>query len=137
MISSDSADELSPRMWRCSGPPEIEKALGRLMRISSSSDKFAFCLFIDGLDEHASHAYDNRLLAVEICEWKKSGNVKICAGSRPYVEFTDTFPSRSRVDLHELTAPDIFALDCEMFEGNENFDRVRQTYVTLVNNVVR
>ena len=116
--------------------PEIKDAFERLMRMPVFSDKFKFCFFIDGLDEYEAHAYDHKRLAVQLCKWSRSDNVKICVSSRPHVEFMDTFPSESRIQLHELTAKDILNLGCEMFESDENFDRIRDTYRNLVYEVV-
>ena len=56
--------------------------------------------------------------------------------SRPHLEFLDTFPSENRINLHEVTALDIWRLGCEMFERDENFERVRQIYRELVDDIV-
>ena len=117
-------------------PDDIKNAFDRLMDIPLSSDKFKVCFFIDGLDEFEAHAYDHKKLAIQLCQWSAHSNIKICVSSRPHLEFLDTFPSENRINLHEVTALDIWRLGCDMFEKDENFERVRQIYQELVNGIV-
>lgn len=124
---------LDSEMFRA---PVIKKAFDRLMKTPLSSDRGAFCFFIDGLDEYDAHAYDHKQLVVQLCGWAKQSNIKLCVSSRPHVEFTDTFPSDLRIHLHELTDSDVRAFAYEMFESDPNFDRVHDVYSDLVNEIV-
>lgn len=124
---------LDSEMFRA---PMIKEAFDRLTRTPLSMDGSALCFFIDGLDEYDAHAYDHKLLAVQLCGWAKQNNIKLCVSSRPHVEFTDTFPSELRIHLHELTESDIWAFACEMFESDPNFDRVRDVYSNLASEIV-
>lgn len=134
-LSTTAANSsLDSTMFRA---PIIKEAFDRLMETPISSDRLAFCFFIDGLDEYDAHAYDHRQLTVQLCRWAKQSNIKLCVSSRPHVEFTDTFPSELRIHLHELTGSDIQAFTCEMFESDPNFDRVRDVYFSLVSEVVK
>lgn len=135
-VSSTSVanSSLDSEMFRA---PMIKEAFDRLMEMPLSSDRLAFCFFIDGLDEYEAHAYDHKRLAMQLCGWAKHDNIKVCVSSRPHVEFTDTFPSELRIDLHKLTASDIWSLACKMFESDPNFDRVRDIYTNLVEEVVQ
>ena len=137
MVSHESRLEpslLDSEMFR---PDDIEQAFVRLIETPLLSDKFRICFFIDGLDEYEAHVYDHKKLAVQLCQWSKNDNVKICVSSRPHVEFLYTFPSENRINLHQVTALDIWRLGCDMFEKDENFERVDQIYEDLVDDIVK
>ena len=133
-FTSQSSTVLDSEMFR---DQEVKDAFGRLMKTPVSSDKFKFCFFIDGLDEYEAHKYDQELLAVQLRQWTRRDNLKICASSRPHLEFMDTFPSEFRLELHQLTAADIWRLGCDMFESDANFDRIKGKYRELVYEIVK
>ncbi|SPO01544.1 uncharacterized protein DNG_04217 [Cephalotrichum gorgonifer] len=115
----------------------IKEAFKLLIESSGTYNDVSICLFIDGLDEYHAKAYDHRLLASEISKWTKAYNVKICASSRPHVEFMDGFKEAQRLHLHDLTSRDIMRLACQMFENDPNFLRVKHTYSSLVEEIVK
>lgn len=135
-VSSNPRADPSPLDIEMLRPPDIKRAFERLLETPVSLDNLRFCFFIDGLDELKGHQYEHKQLAIQLREWTKCDDIKVCVSSRPYVEFTDTFSSESRLDLHELTAADVWHLGCQMFEKDENFNRVRTTYKDLVNEIV-
>ncbi|KND93066.1 hypothetical protein TOPH_02094 [Tolypocladium ophioglossoides CBS 100239] len=117
-------------------PQKIKDAFELLMAKPVESDKFSFCFFVDGLDEHEAHPYDSKRLAVQLRDWARQSNLKICVSSRPHVEFLDTFSPSQRINLHELTAHDIYRFGRDVFENDENFSRVKDTYRELVDEVL-
>lgn len=84
-----------------------------LVRVIDSHDllqSHCFAFFIDGLDEFESTVKDDHRDLVELlCQWaaNDSGNVKICASSRPYPVFMDSFTPTLRVRLQDLTRRDM------------------------------
>ncbi|KAF0328873.1 hypothetical protein GQ607_003898 [Colletotrichum asianum] len=69
--------------WRRS---ELVKALEKLGTMSQA--EWRICFFIDGLDEYSGDQFE---LANDILRMGRSPNIKICASSRPWDEFTDVF----------------------------------------------
>jgi hypothetical protein len=66
---------------------------------------YSFCLFIDGLDEYQG---DHRDLIKIVYDISKSSHFKICASSRPWIEFRQAFErSTWKLYLQDLTEPDI------------------------------
>ena len=63
-----------------------------------------FLLFIDGLDEFEDDAQE---LADMVMRFSKNPNVKICAASRPLVEFKSAFYDMPQLKMQKLTYPDI------------------------------
>lgn len=115
---------------------QIKDAFDLLMAKPVSSDTIAFCFFIDGLDEYKAHAFDHKKLAVQLREWAHNNCIKMCVSSRPHVEFIDTFSPDLRINLHELTAYDIYHFSREMFENDENFARVEPIYLELAEEIL-
>ena len=74
---------------------------------------------------------------MQLCGWASNNSINICVSLRPHVDFTDTFPSELRINLHELIESDIHVLANEMFRNHPNFARVRDVYSVLVREVVR
>jgi hypothetical protein len=79
---------------------ELWQGLLRLLDCRSRK----FLLFIDGLDEIDEKPAQ---LASLILELSKIPMVKVCAASRPWLEFEDPFRSVPRLQVEELTRPDI------------------------------
>jgi len=63
------------------------------------------CLFIDGLDEYRG---DHRELLSLIFDISRSQHFKICASSRPWIEFRQAFERPEwKLSVHDLTSADI------------------------------
>ncbi|KAM7190183.1 hypothetical protein V8F20_009805 [Naviculisporaceae sp. PSN 640] len=96
-----------------------------------------FCFFIDGLDEYDGASEDYQLLAKNLQRWSSGRDVKICASSRPYLEFDQLAPTADRkFHLHELTRHDIYLFSRQMIEKDDNFDQVKDSYLRLVDEIV-
>lgn len=119
-------------------PDKIQEAFETLMMIPVESEKYAFCFFIDGLDEYEAKPLDQKLLAQKFQLWsaKSTSKIKLCVSSRPNNEFQDTFQQYPRINLHDLTAYDIYRSSRNMFEKNNNLNRVKDIYIELVEKVV-
>jgi hypothetical protein len=100
--------------------------------------KHRFCFFIDGLDEYEGDSLDHWKLAESLQNWADSEDIKVCVSSRPHTEFLDTFSDNSslRIHLHELTRGDISRFALAMFEKDRNFNRISDSYLDLVDDVV-
>lgn len=96
-----------------------------------------FCFFIDGLDEFHGESEGHVQLAKSLQRWSSNGDVKICASSRPYLEFDDLAPAAGqKFYLHELTRHDIHLFSRQMIEKSDNFDQVKDSYLRLVDEIV-
>jgi hypothetical protein len=118
-------------------PGRITEAFHKLMQKPVNSDKFAFCFFIDGLDEYEADAYAHRALAQNLRDWSMKSGIKMCVSSRPEVEFLSVFPKAQRINLHELTARDIRRSSQDMFENDTVFPQVQDIYLDLVDEIVK
>jgi hypothetical protein len=98
-----------------------------------------FCFFIDGLDEFHGQHTEHLKLSRDLQRWASSSSVKICASSRPYLEFNKLVTSDDRrIHLHELTRHDIYLFSRQMIEDNllDDLERVKDYYLRLVERVV-
>ncbi|KAI1456788.1 hypothetical protein F4805DRAFT_430862 [Annulohypoxylon moriforme] len=121
-------------------PFRYSKVLEGLQRLTTKSGNhgYRFCFFIDGLDEFkndfVSH-HTHKLLADILTSWARNDHVKLLISSRPTDEFMSAFSDDLRIKLHELTKFDIMRMGRNEFEKNEEFARIQDSYVTLVNKV--
>ncbi|KAM7219342.1 hypothetical protein V8F06_005241, partial [Rhypophila decipiens] len=95
-----------------------------------------FCFFIDGLDEYKGESQDYLQLVKMLQRWASSEDVKICASSRPYIEFDNLGLEKRRFHLHQYTAHDIYLFSRQMIERDDNFDYIEDSYLGLVDRVV-
>ncbi|KAI1852341.1 hypothetical protein JX266_002519 [Neoarthrinium moseri] len=94
--------DLRIRQWTVA---ELRKTLSAMANLESVGKKFVF--FVDGLDEHDGDHLDLCRMLLELAE--PSSRVKICAASRPWNAFEESFgdqPGR-RIDIHDLTHDDV------------------------------
>lgn len=117
-------------------PTKIKEAFEILVQKPVQSEKFAFCFFIDGLDEYEADPFEHKVLARHLREWSLKSNIKICVSSRPEIEFLDIFSKDRRINLHELTAQDIRRSSQDMFEKDEGFPKVEGIYLELLKELV-
>jgi hypothetical protein len=84
---------------------EVKKALFMVLRLATVSDHI--CIFIDGLDE--VHQSDGKHKLLNFLDWLiASGPVRLCVSSRPEEEFNQALSSASILELHDLTAADMY-----------------------------
>ncbi|KAM7186766.1 hypothetical protein V8F33_011609 [Rhypophila sp. PSN 637] len=95
-----------------------------------------FCFFIDGLDEYKGESQDYLELVKTLQRWASSEDVKICASSRPYIEFDNLGLENRKFHLHQYTAYDIYLFSRQMIEKDDNFDYIKDSYLGLVDRVV-
>ncbi|KAJ5007064.1 hypothetical protein K4K57_010925 [Colletotrichum sp. SAR 10_99] len=106
--------------WRRS---ELVKALEKLGTMAQA--EWRICFFIDGLDEYSGDQFE---LANDILRMGRSPNVKICASSRPWNEFTDAFEhSEWKLYLHDLTRDDIHTFVKDNLRDSDKFKRLQQS----------
>ncbi|KAH6689516.1 hypothetical protein F5X68DRAFT_253904 [Plectosphaerella plurivora] len=99
---------------------ELQDAMNKLVKSFPGGSDFRFVFFIDGLDEYAAASTDHKKLATQLQSWAaQSADVKICASSRPHQEFHAVFSENARINLHDLTRPDIRRF-CERMLETEN-----------------
>ncbi|KFY34676.1 hypothetical protein V494_06557 [Pseudogymnoascus sp. VKM F-4513 (FW-928)] len=104
-----------------------------------SFPKHRFCFFIDGLDEYHGQMPSQLKLARDLQRWACGDDVKICASSRPYIQFDNLVTSDDRrFHLHDLTRHDIYVFSRKMIEDNlqDDLERVENYYLRLVEKVV-
>jgi hypothetical protein len=92
---------------------ELKKALSTTLHLTAASHNI--CLFLDGLDE--VHQSDGKHKLLILLEWLKAiGAVRLCVSSRPEEEFNQALSSAWILNLHDLTAVDMYqyALDLLM-----------------------
>ncbi|KAH6693389.1 hypothetical protein BKA61DRAFT_647796 [Leptodontidium sp. MPI-SDFR-AT-0119] len=100
------------RLWSWS---ELSSAFATLLEDQSTK----YFIFIDGLDE-----VDNDPLGIAefVHRTSRSGlNIKICASSRPWNVFEDTFKRIPSLRMEELTRLDIFKYVSDILNSNELF----------------
>lgn len=115
---------------------EIKFAFNRLIQESHKS-KITLCFFIDGLDEFEGDDTDYWHIARDLQSWTQSEKIKLCVSSRPYIPFLQTFssPGNIQIPIHQLTREDIRQFGLAMFEKDPNFDRIKNNYQSLVDNI--
>ncbi|KAK2770722.1 high-affinity nicotinic acid transporter [Colletotrichum kahawae] len=110
------ADSFSP--WSRAQLIAAFEKLGRLPQAS-----WKVCLFIDGLDEYSG---DHDELVQVILRMGELPRIKICAASRPWIEFSDAFENKEwKLYLHDLSQADIHTFVRDELQGNKKFQRLR------------
>ncbi|PCH07934.1 Hypothetical protein PENO1_009370 [Penicillium occitanis (nom. inval.)] len=117
---------------------EIAEAFETLT-MKGSFPQHRFCFFVDGLDEYVGNTIEQKGLAKELQRWASGDDVKICASSRPYIQFDKLVPSEDRrIHLHQLTRYDIYVFSRKMIEDtlNDDLEWVKDYYLRLVEKIV-
>ncbi|KAK4451173.1 hypothetical protein QBC34DRAFT_58748 [Podospora aff. communis PSN243] len=89
---------------------EVKSGFARLISDPHIHKDYAFCFFIDGLDEYEeSFQDDTKFLVDQLCAWTAASRtgVKLCVSSREYNVFMNAFSASSRIQLHHLTILDM------------------------------
>ncbi|ROW04506.1 hypothetical protein VMCG_05045 [Cytospora schulzeri] len=108
------------------GPWSRRQLLGALENLGTMQNAtFKACIFLDGLDEYdGDHAELVRII-------RKIGsppNIKICAASRPWLDFLDAFESSPwKLRIHDLTRDDMETFVREKLHGNPRFQRLQSS----------
>lgn len=103
-----------------------------------AESEFKLCLFVDGLDEFDGDHFE---LVKILSDFTKPNRVKMCASSRPWLEFVDAFGSaRWKIQLEDLTRRDMLIYVHDHLEADGKFARLRardaESALDLVTNVV-
>ena len=115
---------------------DIERAFEALTT-TGAFPSVRFCFFIDGLDEYHGQSLDHVRLAKRLQHWARDEDVKICASSRPYLEYENIAnPANQTMHLHDLTRGDIYRFSRQMIENDDSFERIENSYLSLVHRVV-
>lgn len=107
-----STEQMKLRDWSI---PELSRILQRAGHLKNLAAKL--CFFIDGLDEYEGDH-------VEFCETiqklSRSPHVKVCAASRPWNAFEDSFGRviSRKLYIHEFTRNDILAYTRSRLESH-------------------
>ncbi|OAL53816.1 hypothetical protein IQ07DRAFT_677244 [Pyrenochaeta sp. DS3sAY3a] len=105
---------------------EIRAAINNLFHRRETYETYAFCLFIDGLDEYQETLQDDYKVLIRILkEWVhlSEGGLKICVSSREYNVFENAFPAERRIRLQDLTAVDMERYARNMLEDLNDEDQ--------------
>ncbi|KAK0732271.1 hypothetical protein B0H67DRAFT_606737 [Lasiosphaeris hirsuta] len=99
---------------------DTQDALNAIIRQGELRGSHKFAFFIDGLDELEG---DHDTLIRSLYSWVNANpsGIKICVSSRDWLIFRERFSRCPKLQLHELTAPDIAAFIEAMLEENEDF----------------
>lgn len=100
--------------------PELLQVFSSLDVSHFSSGPWAFCFFIDGLDEYKGDTFD---LIATIQHLASFSSIKICASSRPWTQFVDAFgdKKKSLMKLEDLTRRDIHNYVFDRLLSNKRF----------------
>ncbi|KAM0330021.1 hypothetical protein ACHAQA_004191 [Verticillium albo-atrum] len=80
------------------------------------------CIFIDGLDEYDG---DHKMLAELLETISRSEDIKICASSRPWIEFINAFgTTKWQLAVQDLTQKDIWTFITDRMHSHSHFKDV-------------
>lgn len=116
-VASLFHDDDTPWSWE-----ELSQALRELITDVCAEKKFF--IMIDGLDEcSGEHSLViDLILDLTSC----TGNLKLCAASRPWSNFEDAFEGRPHLMLHDLTKADIDYYISSQFHASKGFAELQQ-----------
>lgn len=109
------------------GPWSRLQLLQVLDNIGAMKDpKFKACLFIDGLDEYQG---DHTELVQIIQRVGSHNHLKICASSRPWLDFVDAFDgSPWKLYVHDLTQQDMYNFVKDTLSEDSRFKRLQSSH---------
>ncbi|KAI3400683.1 hypothetical protein diail_2395 [Diaporthe ilicicola] len=100
---------------------QLLEALDNIGVIKDSGCKV--CVFIDGLDEYEG---DHTKLVQIIQKFGSRPHVKICAASRPWLDFTDAFDNSPwKLYVHDLTKQDMYNFISDTLCENPMFKKLQ------------
>lgn len=114
---------------------EIRTAITRTFHCRETYDTYAFCLFIDGLDEYEETLQDDyKVLIRTLKEWVhlSKGGIKICVSSREYNVFENAFLPEKRIRLQDVTRVDMERYARDMLEDLDNEEQKSRLVSAIV-----
>lgn len=100
----------------------------------STTEEFKLCLFIDGLDEFEGDHFE--LIRI-LRDFTESARIKMCASSRPWLEFFDAFGSTPwQVQVHDLTRQDMLLYVRDQLGADDKFARLRTKDAELASDMI-
>lgn len=121
--------KLAPQTWEGTylfGAPmpmvqadDLRRMLGFTIREVGKTSRI--CLIIDGLDEFGGSTDD----VLDTIEAFTSHSIKVCAASRPWVAFEESFYQKPQLLLQNLTRQDMEEYTQSALRGNRGFRRLR------------
>ncbi|KAL1871076.1 hypothetical protein Daus18300_004821 [Diaporthe australafricana] len=110
--------------------PQLKSAMASL-----GHTDVKMCLFIDGLDEFGG---DHRELVDILSQLSQLPNIKVCASSRPWIDFVDVFDSSPwKIYLHELTRQDILDYVTYELEREDKFRKLQSSSQAATSEIIR
>lgn len=101
-------DRWNAQSWRLLQPWDTEELLGCLDNLASVQDlPVKICVFVDALDEFDADDEDSTVIIHVLQRLLGSDQIKICASSRPWSIFHESFRMYPSLSVHELTRGDI------------------------------
>lgn len=118
------------------GPWNRSQLLQALDNIGAITNlKYKACLFIDGLDEYQG---DHADLVHIIQRIANHPNMKICASSRPWLDFSDAFDSSPwKLYVHDLTRQDMYYFVKDTLCENPRFKKLRTSHRSPADELVQ
>ncbi|KAI7773068.1 hypothetical protein LA080_012004 [Diaporthe eres] len=127
IIDQVCAERLHAPYAESFGPWSRRQLLQALDNIGSIKDpKFKACLFIDGLDEYQG---DHTELVQVIQTIASHSHLKVCASSRPWLDFIDALDSSPwKLYVHDLTQQDMHHFVRDALCEDSRFKRLQSNH---------
>lgn len=135
IIDKVCAERLHAPYAESFGPWSRRQLLQALDNIGVIKDpKFKVCLFIDGLDEYQG---DHTELVQVIQKIANHNHLKICASSRPWLDFMDAFDSSPwKLYVHDLTQEDMHYFVRDTLCENSRFKSLQSSYRSAASELI-
>ncbi|KAM0281910.1 hypothetical protein ACHAQH_003255 [Verticillium albo-atrum] len=126
LISVVCADRWQALYADSYNPWNLTQLIEAFSRLGSLASDYRLCLFVDGLDEYdGDHAH----LVSVIQRIGASDNIKICASSRPWLDFLDAFAqSEWTLHLQDLTHDDIRTFVQDSLNQDMRFNKLQRRH---------
>jgi len=106
---------------------QLQEAFSTLLTLLQRED-YRVAIFIDGLDEFNPSDQEGVVAFIEETYATSPKVVKICAASRPWLEFLEPFKSKPSLRMETLTEGDINSYVHEKFRANLGLEELKQRY---------
>ncbi|KAI1826058.1 hypothetical protein F4861DRAFT_131988 [Xylaria intraflava] len=124
LIQTACADRWNARYTDSFNPWSRAELARTLENIAMDQADYKICLFIDGLDEYNG---DHAQLVNVIRRISDLKNMKICASSRPWLDFSDAFENSPwKLHLQDLTVGDIRQFVQDNLQADARFNKLQQ-----------
>lgn len=117
------------------GPWSRRQLLQALDNVGAIKDPgFKTCLFVDGLDEYQG---DHAELVHIIQRISSHPHIKVCASSRPWLDFMDAFDSSPwKLYVHDLTQQDMHHFVKDTLRENSRFKRLQSIHKSAATELI-